>query len=144
MDKPYSDSQLEDWIYKTTFEFYEIVYQDEWLKQVFSIVDQVFITSQQTDFMLGLLGGPKRFSGRNAKDAHPHLFINEEMWEHREALLVQAMDKVGLPDDLRERWLRIDEAFKRSIVMLDPSECKARFATDDIIIVPRPGGKRAA
>jgi len=94
--------------------------------------------------MLGLLGGPKRFSGRNAKDAHPHIYIDEEMWQYREELLVKAMDKVALPEDLRERWLRIDEAFKRSIVMKDPSECKGRFATDEIIIVVNPHSRKAS
>jgi truncated hemoglobin YjbI len=144
MDKNYSDSQLENWIYKTTHEFYELVYRDSWLRDVFRVVDQAFITSQQTDFMLGLLGGPKRFSGRNAKDAHPHIFVDEEMWQYREDLLLKAMEKTGLPQDLRERWLRIDEAFKRSIVMNDPSECKGRFATDELIIVPNPNIKKAS
>jgi hemoglobin len=144
MSISYTDQELENWIFKTTHEFYELVYKDEWLKQVFQSIDQAFITSQQTDFMLGLLGGPKRFSGRNAKDAHPHIFINEEMWQHREDLLVTAMDRVGFPTDLREKWLRIDEAFKRSIVMTHPSECRARFTTDEIIIVAKPNAKKAA
>lgn len=138
VEKKYSDDELKDWVALASKEFYELAYKDEWLSQVFAVVTQEFITNQQTDFMLGLLGGPKVYSGRNAKDAHPHIFINEEMWQLRESLLIKAFDKIHFPADLRQRWLKIDEAFKLSIVMKDPSECRKRYASDEIINIPSP------
>lgn len=143
MTKTYTDTELEDWIHRITARFYEIVYQDHWFHDVFKVVPQEFITAQQTDFMVGLFGGPKRFSGRHAKDAHPHIFINEEMWQHREDLLKRAMNEVAAPQDICEKWIKIDEAFKKFIVMKDPSECQRRFASDDLIIVPKPCRKAA-
>jgi truncated hemoglobin YjbI len=137
----YTEDQLIHWVTIASKEFYELVYKDEWLSQVFSLVEQNFITKQQTDFMLGLLGGPKLYSGRNASDAHPHIYVDEHMWQVRETLLNMAFDKIDFPDDLRKKWLKIDEAFKRSIVMQDPSQCKKRFTTDQLIIIPPPTKK---
>lgn len=128
---------LEYWVRRISEEFYNLVYSDEWLKSVFKI-DQKIITNQQIDFMVGALGGEKRYGGKSPGDAHPHIFINNEMWDRREFLLKQAMDKVGSPKNLNEKWLRIDMAFKRFIVMQEPSECKKRFFTDELIIVANP------
>ncbi len=134
----YSDDDLIHWVTLVTTEFYELVYRDEWLSKVFESVPKEFITLQQICFMVGLLGGPKKFSGRNAKDAHSHIYVTEEMWKVRENLLVQSFKEMQFPEDLSKLWLKIDEAFKSSIVMTDPSECKKRFTTDELIIVPPP------
>ena len=140
----YSDEQLVDIIYRTNFEFYELVYQHDWLKNVFKVIDQKIITSQQIDFMVQAFGGPKNYCGRSPDEAHPHIFVDEEMWEMRELLLRQAFIKVNEPADIKERWLKIDNAFKSRIVMKSPEECKKRYNTDEIIIVPNPNKNRAA
>lgn len=141
MDKPIDN--LEYWVKLITEEFYELVYADEWFKHVFTI-DQKVITSQQIDFMVGALGGEKRYGGKSPGDAHPHIYIDEEMWERREALLQQAMKKVGSPEEINARWLKIDNAFKRLIITKDISEVRKRFFSDDLIIVPNPARKKAA
>jgi len=133
---------LEYWVKKVTEEFYEIVYADEWLKHVFTI-DQKIITSQQIDFMVDALGGERRYGGKSPADAHPHIFVTEEMWNRRESLLNDAMTKVGAPADLRSKWLKIDLAFKKHIVMKDESECRKRFFSDEIIVVYNPAKKVA-
>lgn len=137
----YSDDDLLRWVTLATTEFYELVYKDPWLSQVFAKIPRAFITSQQIDFMVGLMGGPKNYSGRNAKDAHPHIYIPEEMWQVRENLLLESFKNLNFPEDLSQLWLKIDEAFKRSIVMSDSSECKKRYATDELIIIPMPSSK---
>ena len=81
----------------------------------FAEVDIDHIKSQQTDFMLGALGGPKRYGRRSPKDAHPHIFIQEDMWEVREDHLKAAFDKIKVPEWLANKWLDIDNTFKRSI-----------------------------
>lgn len=124
--------------------FYERVYKDEWLSQVFAAVRQEHIVNQQSDFMLGALGGPKRYSGRSPFDAHPHIFIDEEMWQLREKYLKEAFQETGLPSELQDRWIRIDEAFKQAILKKDVAACKGRYTTDQIIHIPKPAGKKAA
>lgn len=130
-----SESEIEDWVTRASKEFYELIYRDEWLKEVFKIVPQVFITSQQIDFMLQALTSIKRYNGRNPGDAHPHIFVNEDMWQLRESYLEKAFERVGVPLELRERWLKIDRAFKAKIVMSDPAQCRRRFTTDELVIV---------
>lgn len=135
--------QVENWIRLVSTEFYEMAYENDWLKDVFKIIEKDAINSQQIDFMVAAFGGPKRYSGRNPGDAHPHIFINEEMWEERERILMAAMVKVNCPQWIREKWLKIDNSFKRAIVMREPGECKKRWHTDEIIIVEKPFKKSA-
>lgn len=134
----YSDDQLEKIIKIANEEFYELIFNDPWLKHVFNGVDQDHITNQQTDFILQALGGPKRYSGRNPKDAHPHIFIQEDMWNLRELYLKQAFEKKNTPQDIQEIWLKIDHSFKNSILKNNPSECFGRFKTEEIINIPNP------
>jgi hemoglobin len=134
----YSDEELESIIKKTNEEFYELVFKHPWLKQIFDGVDQEHITNQQTDFILQALGGPKRYGGRNPKDAHPHIFIQEDMWIEREILLKQAFETVKTPKDIQDIWIRIDESFKHAILNKSPDECFGRFKTEEIINIPNP------
>lgn len=134
---------VEHWITVVTKEFYERVYKDEWLKHVFASIPQDFITSQQVDFMIGAFGGQQKFSGRSPKDAHPHIFVDEEMWNRREQILRDAMVFVGCPQEISDKWFKIDNAFKKFIVMKSPTECQRRYGGDEFIIVPNPSKKAA-
>ena len=138
-----SIENLEYWVTRITEEFYELVYADEWLKHVFT-VDQKVITDQQIAFMIGALGGEKRYTGKSPGDAHPHIYIDEEMWERRESLVQAAMQKVGSPEEINQRWFKIDHAFKRIIINKDVSEVQKRFFSDEVIIVPNPARRKAA
>jgi hemoglobin len=133
-----NDDELEAWLRKINKIFYDKIFSDNWLSQVFKGIDQEFIQNQQTDFILGAFGGPKRYSGRNPDQAHPHIFITEEMWQHREHLLKLTFAELSVPHFIEEKWLKIDNAFKARIVMKDESECKPRYAVDEFIIIPRP------
>jgi truncated hemoglobin YjbI len=133
-----TDDELETWLKKINKVFYDKIFADNWLGQVFKGIDQDFIQNQQTDFILGALGGSKRYSGRNPDQAHPHIFIDEEMWQHREHLLKSTFKELSVPLVIEERWLKIDNAFKSKIVMKDESECKPRYAVDEFIIIPKP------
>jgi hemoglobin len=133
-----TDDELEAWLIKINKVFYDKIFNDKWLGQVFKGIDQNFIQSQQTDFMLGAMGGPKRYSGRSPDQAHPHIFITEEMWNHRENLLKSTFAEISVPAFIEDRWLKIDQAFKSKIVMRDAGECRPRYAVDEFIIVPKP------
>jgi hemoglobin len=139
----YSDEELYRLINLATAEFYELVYKDFWFKEIFKVIDQKVITSQQTDFMVQAFGGAKKYGGRSVLDAHPHIFINEEIWQKREELLKEAFRKMNTPMDIQEKWLKIDDAFKRSIMKNSIDDCKKRYATDEIIYVPNPIKKAA-
>lgn len=133
--------KLKQDIQKVNKVFYDLMFKDPWMALIFKDTKQEIIESQQTDFILGAMGGPKVYSGRNPKDAHMHIFVNEEMWQLRENYLRQAFAETKFPAELAEKWLRVDEAFKRHIMKDSLSECEKRFATDEIIFYPHPPKK---
>lgn len=118
--------------------FYDKIYAHPWLKQFFADIDQKTIEDQQTDFMISNMGGGKIYSGALPKNAHRHMFVNNELFDLRQVLLQESLLESGVHEDLAERWLRIDEAFRKSIVKEDPSQCEKRFFTDAIKNFPKP------
>lgn len=124
--------------------FYDKVYEDDWLKYVFENVDIDLIKSQQTDFIVGVFGGPKRYCGRSPKDAHPHIFIQDDMWDVREKYLIEAFEESRVPQWMREKWIDVDNAFKKSILNASPDECVGRYRTEQVIIIPNPANVKKA
>jgi hemoglobin len=133
-----NDDELFKIVAKINEIFYEKVYEDEWLVQIFGAVDIELISSQQTDFIVGALGGPKKYCGRSPKDAHPHIFIQEDMWLLRENYLMEAFKEVNAPDWMIAKWIGIDNAFKKAILKKNPSDCVGRYKTEELIIIPNP------
>lgn len=138
-DKALPNDETFNWIKKVSEEFYELVYKDPWFKKLFAFVDQKIITSQQSDFMIQNFGGPRRYGGRMPQDAHPHIWIDENIWNYREELLVQAFKNVGAPKAIQDKWLRIDLAFKNGILNKGgPEECFGRYKSEATIYEPMP------
>lgn len=125
-------------------EFYDRVYEHPWLGLYFQHVEQEVIEKQQVDFMIGAFGGPKSlYSGRLPVEAHKNMFVSEELFELREKMLVEALKKVNAPQELIDRWLKIDEAFKSGIVKKRVEDCERTFATEEIIGYEKDGKKVA-
>jgi hemoglobin len=118
--------------------FYDKIYAHPWLKGFFKDVLQKTIENQQTDFMTSNMGGGKIYSGAFPINAHKHMFVTDEQFDVRYQLLKDSLREAKVPDDLAERWLRIDDAFRKSIVKTDPGQCQKRYFTDEIVIVPKP------
>lgn len=140
----YSNEELYQLVNKAVKNFYDKVYEDPWMKEVFKVIKQEIIENQQTDFMVAALGGPRRYCGRNPRDAHLHIFVDDEMWDHRERTLEAALRESLDDEELIAKWLKIDEAFRHAIVRNHPSECEKRYASDEIINVPNPNPTKKA
>jgi len=134
----YNELKDKNIIRKINDRFYEKVYKHPWLSQFFAAVEQDFISAQQSDFIVGAIGGPKLFSGRFPSNAHPHMLITDELFDLREQLLIEAMDEIGAPEKLQIAWLRIDESFRRVIVKKSLSECKPRYGQEALLAFPKP------
>ncbi|MCB0333552.1 MAG: group 1 truncated hemoglobin [Bdellovibrionales bacterium] len=113
--------------------FYDQVYEHPWLSKYFQSVSKEHIVQQQTDFMVGALGGPNMFCGRNPTHAHPQMFITDELFDLRKSLLKKSFKALKISEPLEQAWLRIDEAFRGSIVKSSREECKGRWKSDPII-----------
>ncbi len=125
-------------IHKITKIFYDKVYKHAWLGLYFQHIPQDHIENQQTDFMIGSLGGPKVYMGRFPVPAHEHMFITDELFELRSALLIESFQEARTSPTVIEAWMKIDNAFKKRLVRQSPSECKKRYATDEILDFDNP------
>ncbi|HIF10602.1 MAG TPA: group 1 truncated hemoglobin, partial [Sneathiellales bacterium] len=104
--------------------FYDKLLAHPWLRGFFVGVRKFHLEGQQTDFMTGLLGGPKIYGGRAPKSAHVHLFVTEEVFMLRHKILEDSLMEAEIPADLKERWLRYDMKMKRALVKESVSECE--------------------
>lgn len=118
--------------------FYDKVYAHSWLKQFFDGHNQEFIENQQTDFMAEKMGGPKVYRGKAPDYAHLHMYITQELYHVRQALLKEALGEVGVRSDLIERWLRIDDAFSKQIINPSLDAFHAEYTYKTRIIIPKP------
>ena len=119
---------------------YDKVYADPWLSRFFTEVAQQHIEDPQTDFMRGALGGAKVFRGHTPRSAHRHMFISQELFERRYALLRDALDEAGVCPELRTRWLEVDAAFRCVVTKQDPGRCRGRNALEGVVVIARPPG----
>lgn len=124
-------------IEKVTHLFYDKVYKHPWLSTYFTHVPREHLETQQTNFIQGALGGQNRYSGRMITTVHPHMNIDLELFNIREALLAEALAETNTSQEMSDKWLHIDLKFKNNIVKKDVSECEPRFEGDRIINIPK-------
>ncbi|MCX5741150.1 MAG: group 1 truncated hemoglobin, partial [Proteobacteria bacterium] len=65
--------------------------------------------------------------------------ISAELFDTRSELLDEALHEAGVERTLRERWMKIDGAFKGKLVKSSPQACEGRFKTDPILVFAKPG-----
>jgi len=118
--------------------FYDKLFVHQWLKQYFVEHPQEIFENQQTNFMAGLMGGPKVYAGKTPKMAHQNIMITDELFELRNGILSESIKEVGIADDLREEWLAADRALKQALVKSSLSECRTMFANQRIYNIPKP------
>lgn len=123
---------------KVSKKFYDKLFAHPWLKNYFKNTRQEVIESQQVDFMTGALGGPRVYSGRMPLDAHTHINITPELFELREKILIETLKEENAPQELIDRWIKIEVAFKRQLIKGSVNECKKRWATDEILDFENP------
>lgn len=119
---------------------YAKLFAHSWLKGFFEGKDRTILESQQTEFMMLAFDGPKIFGGRIPRDAHVHIFITDEIFDIRHELLRQSLNEAKVPENLQERWLSTDEGMRRAVVKESPDQCRGRYKTDPVIIMPKPEG----
>ena len=123
---------------KPTFEkvhkiFYDKAYADAWLRPYFTDKPQEHLENQQTDFMMQLMGGPTCYAGKAPKDAHKHMVITEELFQHRSNMLSESIKEAGINDELREQWIAADATFQRALIKTSEDECVRAYPTQPIL-----------
>jgi len=118
--------------------FYDKVYQHAWLKLYFIEIPQQHIEDQQVDFMQKVLGGENCYVGKAPPISHTHMFIPNELFDIRKQLLIESFNETNAHAEMIEKWLNLDESFRRVLVNKSPAECKRRFANDPILNFDKP------
>jgi len=113
--------------------FYDKAYAHPWLGKYFTDIPQDILKSQQTNFMVQLMGGPKAYSGRSPKFSHQHMMITEELFNLRSNLLSESIKEAGIKDELREEWIAADGALKKSVVKKSEDECSSQYTGRSIL-----------
>jgi len=113
--------------------FYDKAYAHPWLSLYFTDKPQEVLESQQTDFMVQLMGGAKRYAGKTPKSAHQHMMISEELFDLRSEMLSDSIREAGISDDLREEWLAADGALKKALVKTSVEECSQSYPNQPIL-----------
>jgi len=119
--------------------FYDKVYVHPWLGKFFAGHDQTSIETRQTQFMAEKMGSDKPYFGKEMKMAHRAMYVTPELFEIRRELLRESINQAGVPDELAERWLKIDSAFYRQIVK-DSIESfySTSWKYEKRVIIPKP------
>lgn len=119
--------------------FYDKLYAHPWLGKFFADHNQEAIETRQTQFMAEKMGSDKPYYGKDMKMAHRQMYITQELFELRHEILRQSLREASVPDELAERWLKIDSAFRRQIVKDSIESFYAwTWKYEKRVIIPKP------
>ena len=120
--------------------FYDKVYAHPWLGKFFEGHSQEAIENRQTAFMAIKMGGDVTYMGKEPKMAHRAMYITQELFDLRTELLRESLEEARVSADLIERWIKIDNAFKKQIVKSSIEEFyKTTWKYEKRVIIPKGG-----
>jgi hemoglobin len=96
---------------------------DPMLAHFFWNTNHEHLVAMQVDFVSNLLGGPKVYQGASLQKAHEGMTIRPPHFRRRQRLLQECMQEEGLPEELGQAWLGLEERLK-PLIMRDPDTCR--------------------
>ena len=119
--------------------FYDKIYSHPWIGQFFAGHSQESIEKRQVSFMAEKMGANVEYMGKGMEIAHEAMYITGELFSLRQSLLEASLQEAGVSEELRERWMRIDGAFRKKIVKGSlQSFMNTRWAYQKHIVIPKP------
>ena len=101
-------------------DFYAHVYADERLAPFFKGVTREHVAGKQYSFLCKLMTGEPVYFGDEPRNAHHWMVIPDELFDHRQRLMEDALRRQGLNEDQIERWTRFELFYRRDIVKAAP------------------------
>jgi ferredoxin-NADP reductase len=101
-------------------DFYTRVFDDPVLSPYFTGVTKQRLIEKVYSFMRQIFTGEKLYFGDRPRNAHHWMVIPDEVFDYREALMVECMRRHGLADPFIARWRAIEESFRSDIVKAKP------------------------
>lgn len=97
-------------------DFYDRVYADPLLSPFFERVTKDRVTDKQYSFMKQCVTGEKVYFGDRPRNAHHWMIISDALFDHRQSLMLQALQAQHLSPEQIGRWVRIEEHFRPDMV----------------------------
>jgi len=101
-------------------DFYSRVYEDPRLAPFFDGVTKQRAIEKQHSFMRQLFTGERVYFGDRPRNAHHWMVISNELFDYREAIMVDCLRRQGLPEHLVTRWREVENFFRSDIVKDKP------------------------
>ncbi|KAL4468583.1 hypothetical protein ABPG74_005086 [Tetrahymena malaccensis] len=95
--------------------FYEKVLKDDRVKHFFKNTDMKHQAKQQTNFLCFAFGGPNNYVGKNMKDGHKGMNIDDSQFNAIVELLAQTLTEMGVPQDVIGEIANICEPLRKDI-----------------------------
>ena len=139
-DNLYNDIGGEEILNRVHRRFYEILFEDAWLGKFFTGKNPDVLVMKQTKFMMSCMGGPNEYQWETPAIAHMHMNISNELYDLRQSILKQCILDEGISEALAERWLEVDDSFRRALVKNSVEDCVTRVRGQIPIDIPKPAG----
>ena len=105
-------------------DFYTRAFADPQLQPFFEGLTREWLVQKQYNFLKAKITGERSFFGNRPRRAHHWMVISDELFDHRESLMEACLRDAGLPEALIDRWLGIEEVFRKQIVKAAPVPLK--------------------
>lgn len=87
--------------------FYGRVLSDPKVKHFFDDIDMEKQMAKQRAFLTMAFGGPKKYSGKDMREAHKHLKLNEEHFQAIAGHLQGTLEELKVPEELIAKAMKI-------------------------------------
>ncbi|MDX2021054.1 MAG: hypothetical protein SF187_12510 [Deltaproteobacteria bacterium] len=98
-------------------DFVAQMYRDIMIGFFFRGIDEAHLVEREYEFTARFLGAQAvSYGGQPIKAAHSRHLINDGQFARRRQILLEAMIKHGVPEDVRAAWLAHVDEFKAVVV----------------------------
>lgn len=101
-------------------DFYGRVYDDPRLLPFFHGITKQRSIEKQFLFLRQYFTGEKVYFGDRPRNAHHWMVISDELFDYREGIMRDCLERHGLPHTLIQRWIAMEETFRPDIVKSAP------------------------
>jgi hemoglobin len=109
-------------------DFYDHVFADLMIGFLFKGTDRARLIARELELTLHALGAPVAYRGRPLAEAHAGHSIFGGHFMRRRQLLIEAIERAGLPAIVRDAWIAHTDGLRSQITRDRPEDCDDRGA----------------
>jgi len=96
--------------------FYEKVLADERISSFFENLDMFAQASKQKKFLTMAFGGPNNYTGKDMRNSHAHLGVNEEHFQAVVENLMATLQQLGVSSEDQAEVEKITDSVKDDVL----------------------------